>query len=288
MYIRKGDDTVLEVKNKLAKPIIGLVLTVLCLVNLYPFVYMLFMSFKTNEEIMVYNPFGLPQSLYLENYSNAWTKFNIPVYFKNSVIVTLISVTLTVLFALLFSYATARMQWRFSKIARAYISLGLFVPMQIILIPMTVLVKRWNFANTYAALILPYIAFELAFACLITYGFMRQIPYEFEEAASIDGAGIVRTFFVIICPLLVPAIAASFLYAFIGVWNEFTVALVMISKEELKTLPLGMINFRSQNFTDWGGMGAAMVIASLPAVLLYAVLGEQLEKALAIGAGIKG
>lgn len=288
MYIRKGDDTVLEVRNKLAKPIIGLVLTVLCLVNLYPFVYMLFMSFKTNEEIMVYNPFGLPQSLYLENYSNAWTKFNIPVYFKNSVIVTLISVTLTVLFALLFSYATARMQWRFSKIARAYISLGLFVPMQIILIPMTVLVKRWNFANTYAALILPYIAFELAFACLITYGFMRQIPYEFEEAASIDGAGIVRTFFVIICPLLVPAIAASFLYAFIGVWNEFTVALVMISKEELKTLPLGMINFRSQNFTDWGGMGAAMVIASLPAVLLYAVLGEQLEKALAIGAGIKG
>lgn len=288
MSTRKGDDTVLEVKSKLAKPIIGLVLTVLCVVNLYPFVYMLFMSFKTNEEIMVYNPFGFPQSLYLENYSNAWTKFNIPVYFKNSVVVTLISVTLTVLFALLFSYATARMQWRFSKIARAYISLGLFVPMQIILIPMTVLVKRWNFANTHAALILPYIAFELAFACLITYGFMRQIPYEFEEAASIDGAGIVRTFFVIICPLLVPAIAASFLYAFIGVWNEFTVALVMISKEELKTLPLGMINFRSQNFTDWGGMGAAMVIASLPAVLLYAVLGEQLEKALAIGAGIKG
>lgn len=288
MSTRKGDDTVLEVKSKLAKPIIGLVLTVLCVVNLYPFVYMLFMSFKTNEEIMVYNPFGFPQSLYLENYSNAWTKFNIPVYFKNSVVVTLISVTLTVLFALLFSYATARMQWRFSKIARAYISLGLFVPMQIILIPMTVLVKRWNFANTHAALILPYIAFELAFACLITYGFMRQIPYEFEEAASIDGAGIVRTFFVIICPLLVPAIAASFLYAFIGVWNEFTVALVMISKEELKTLPLGMINFRSQNFTDWGGMGAAMVIASLPAVLLYALLGEQLEKALAIGAGIKG
>ena len=278
----------LYVRNKIAKPFIWLFLILLGLLNLYPFVYMLLMSLKTNEEIILYNPFGLPKSIYFENYKNAWSKFSIPIYFKNSIIVTFISVTLTVLFALLFSYATARMQWKFSKIARAYISLGLFVPMQIILIPMVVLVKKWHFANTHLASIIPYIAFELSFACLITYGFMRQIPYEFEEAAYIDGAGIIRTFFAIICPLLVPAIAAAYLYTFIGIWNEFTIALIMISKESLKTLPLGMINFRNQNSTDWGGMGAAMVMASLPAVILYALLGEQLEKALAIGAGIKG
>ena len=88
--------------------------------------------------------------------------------------------------------------------------------------------------------------------------------------------------------MLIPALSAACLYAFIGVWNEFTVALIMISEDSLKTLPLGLLNFKGQHETDWGGMGAAMILATIPAVVLYMILGKQLEKALSIGAGIKG
>lgn len=278
----------LLLKSHWARAVAMLILSILCLVSLYPFLYMLLMSLKSNHEILFTNPFGLPEKLYFQNYANAWSKFDIPAYFKNSVSVTLLSVSSTVFFATLFSYAVTRLKTKWSNAANSYISIGLFIPMQIILIPMVVLVKRWHMANTHLALIIPYIAFELPFSCLIMYGFMRQIPREFEEAAYIDGAGVLRTFLQIICPMLIPALSAACLYAFIGVWNEFTVALIMISEDSLKTLPLGLLNFKGQHETDWGGMGAAMILATIPAVVLYMILGKQLEKALSIGAGIKG
>lgn len=111
---------------------------------------------------------------------------------------------------------------------------------------------------------------------------------ELEEAACIDGAGIFRTFFQIIVPTVKPAIATLIIFTFLQAWNEFPIALVLISKESMKTLPLRLLFFQGQFTTDWGAMGATMVIASIPTVLIYMLFSNQVEKALTIGGSVKG
>lgn len=258
------------------------------LFSLYPLIWMIFYSFKNNDEIFVSNPFGIPRVLRIENYVNAWTQYNVPRYFFNSIVVTVITVAITLLFALLFSYATARMRWPGQNVARIYVSMGMFIPVQAVLIPLAIIVRNLGITNEYPALILPYTAFNLAFSTMVFYGFFRSIPDEMEEAACMDGAGIFRTFFAIIVPVVKPAIATMVIFIFLQAWNEFPIALVMMTKETMKTLPLGLLFFQGAFTTDWGAMGATMVIASLPTVLVYIFFSHQVEAALTVGGAVKG
>lgn len=256
--------------------------------SIYPFIWLLFFSLKNNEEILVSNSFGFPEVLRFENYVNAWNNFNIALYFKNSVFVSVVSVTATIVISLMFAYATARMTWKFSTTARIYITTGMFIPVQIILIPLVILVKSLKLSNSYFSLIVPYIAFQMPFAAIVFHGFLRSLPFEIEEAAHIDGASIVRTFASIIVPIVKPAIASVVIFTFLNIWNEFMVALMIINEEALRTLPLGLVTFKGQFNTDWGGMGAAMVIAAIPTIIVYLFLGEKVEHALTVGSAVKG
>lgn len=255
---------------------------------LYPLIWMLFYSFKNNDEIFVSNPFGPPTVLRIENYINAWQQYNVPRYFINSLVVSVFTVTLTIVVALMFSYATARMRWKLSGVARIYVSIGMFIPVQAILIPLAIIVRDLNLTNQYASLILPYTAFNLAFSSMVFYGFLRALPEELEEAACIDGANIYRTFFSIIIPTVKPAIATMIIFTFLQAWNEFPIALVLMQKEAMKTLPLGLLFFQGRFTTDWGAMGATMVMASLPTVLMYTIFSNQVEKAMTISGAVKG
>ena len=263
-------------------------LWIYALCSLYPLIWMVFYSFKNNDEIFVSNPFGIPRILRTENYVNAWTQYNVPRYFFNSIVVTIITVAATIIIALLFSYATARMRWKGQHVARIFVSMGMFIPVQAVLIPLAILIKDMNLTNKYLSLILPYTAFNLAFSTMVFYGFFRSIPEELEEAACIDGAGIFRTFGQIIVPVVKPAIATMIIFIFLQAWNEFPIALVMMTKETMKTLPLGLLFFQGAFTTDWGAMGATMVIASLPTVLIYIFFSNEVEKALTVGGAVKG
>ncbi|MFA9398301.1 MAG: carbohydrate ABC transporter permease [Clostridiaceae bacterium] len=258
------------------------------LISLYPLIWMLFYSFKNNDEIFVSNPFGPPTKLHFENYFDAWTQYNVPQYFFNSIVVSVITVALTILIALMFAYSTSRMKWKGQNFARIYISIGMFIPVQAILIPLAIIVRNLGLTNSYLSLIIPYTAFNLAFSSLVFYGFFRGIPVELEEASCIDGAGIFKTFFSIIVPTVVPAIATLIIFTFLQAWNEFPIALVLISEETMKTLPLGLLFFQGQFTTNWGAMGATMVIASIPTILVYILFSNQVEKALTIGGAVKG
>lgn len=257
-------------------------------ISLYPLIWMVFYSFKNNDEIFLTNTFGPPAVLRYENYITAWNKFNIPVYLKNSMIVTFSTVIVSIVLSVMFSYAVARLEWRFQNVVKNYMTLGMFIPIQVIMIPLTILVKDLHLANTHLAVILPYIAFNLSFPSLIFYAFFRTIPTELEEAACMDGASIYRTFFSIMLPMVKPAVATVAIFVFLKAWNEMTMALVLIPKESLKTLPLGLLFFQGQFSTDWGGMGAAMTIASIPTVFIYLIFSEQVEKALTVGSAVKG
>lgn len=255
--------------------------------SLYPIVWMVFYSLKNNDEIFITNPFGFPTHFRVENYRAALTAYNVPVYFRNSVIVTVISVFFSTVFALFFAYAVSRFHFRLRKRLKTYLMLGMFVPVQVLMIPLVTLVKDLGIANTRMAVIVPYIAFNLSFAMMVFTGFFNTIPTELEEAACIDGASIYRCFWQVMMPMVKPAISTVIIFNFLSIWNEFPMAQILLSKENLKTLPLGLMFFQGSFTTDWGAMGAAMVIASLPTVLIYVFFSEQVEKAMTVGAAVK-
>lgn len=258
------------------------------IVSIYPLFWMISYSLKNNDEIFVTNPFGFPTHFRFENYVNAWTQFNIPRYFMNSFVVSTLSTLCILLLALMFAFAVARMQWKFRSAVRTYMIVGMFMPLQVIMIPLAILVRDFHLTNTFGALIIPYIAIGLPFSTMVFYGFLVSIPREIEEAACIDGASIYRLFGGVILPLALPAIATIAIFQFLNNWNEFTLAYILISDENMKTLPLGLLFFQGSYSTDWGAMGAVMTIASIPMVLVYLLLSEQVERAMTVGSALKG
>lgn len=258
-------------------------------VSLYPLLWMIFYSFKSNEEIFVTNPFGPPMQWQFSNYVNAWTQYDVPLYFKNSVIVGAATVVLTIICAMLFTFAVARLTWKLRESARTFIALGMFIPVQAIMLPVVRTVSSLGLMNTLWSLILPYAAINLAFACMVYYGFFKGIPREMEEAACMDGANIWQAFLYVMVPLVAPATITIGIYVFLSAWNEFILANVLVgTTKTLKTLPLGVLFFQGQFTTDWGSMGATMVIASMPAIVVYCLFSERVEQAMTVSGAVKG
>ena len=165
-----------------------IILLIFACLSIYPLLYLTCYSLKTNDEIFYSNPFGLPLHPQWSNYIKAITTFDIMTYFKNSLLTTAIALVGVFILILPFSYAVARMKWKLKGAASMFISIGLFIPLQVSLIPLSVLIKNMGLANTHWALILPYIAFNLAFPFMIISSSFRALPAELEEAAVIDGA----------------------------------------------------------------------------------------------------
>lgn len=274
--------------SKLKKSPLYIMLSSYLVVSVYPLLWLLFYSFKNNEEIFFTNRFGPPHPWRIENYRNAFNGFDLFMYFKNSLIVSVATVAGTLILALMFSYAAARMKWKFAGASRIYMTAGMFIPMQIILIPLLVIERNLHLQDSYLAVIVPYVAFQLSFATIAFYGYFRSLPPELEESAAIDGASVYVTFFRIMVPLVKPAIASVSIFVFLFSWNEFLVALVMISDNALKTLPLGLLYFQTQFSSDWGAMGAVMVISTIPTILIYLLFSEQVENSLTVSSAVKG
>lgn len=123
---------------------------------------------------------------------------------------------------------------------------------------------------------------------MVLYGYMRSLPFELEESACIDGASLFTCFLRIIVPNVKTAMATVAIFVFMNVWNEYNLALILLTKDNLKTLPLGLLFFQGEYTTDWGAMGATMVIASIPTVLIYTLFSSQVEKAMTVSGAVKG
>lgn len=288
MVERRTAKKQVNMKTSLGRTILGVFCWFYAGISLYPILWLLFYSFKNNNEIFVTNPFGFPRVLRFENYVKAWSEYSVPVYFGNSVFVSVATVFFTIIFALPFSYAVSRMKWRGRGLVRIIVSIGMFIPVQAILIPVARIVNGLNLSSSRFGLILPYTGINLAFATLVYYGFFVGLPAELEEAACIDGASVFTCFFRIIVPLVKPATATLVIYIFLNAWNEFILANVLVVNERLKTLPLGVLFFQGAFTTDWGAMGATMVMASLPTVIIYCIFSKQVENALTVGPAVKG
>ncbi len=257
------------------------------LINLFPVYWMFTFSLKNNAEIFGENVIGLPKHWLWSNYTQALGTGNMPKYFLNSVIVSTSTILITLAVALMATFALTRLIWKQRRNMNKFFMLGLTIPIHASIVPIYVTLSRLHLLNTYWALIIPYSAFSLAMVILVCTGFMNEIPRELDESACIDGCGVWGIFFRIIIPLMKPAVATVGIYTFLQCWNELMFANIFISKTALKTLPVGVQALSGQYTTDWGPIGAALVLATFPTLLLYIFLSRKIQESFIAGA-VKG
>lgn len=267
-------------KKRIGKIILYSTLIFAAIISIYPLIWMLLYSCKNNNEIFVTNPFGLPKVWRFENYVNAWHKFDVITYFRNSMVVAIVTIIFVELFALMFCYVVARVNNKTTRFFHFLISSGMFIPIQAVMIPLVILVRKFGLTNSLLSIILPYIALGLPFACMLFFGFYLGLPIELEESAFMDGANLPTIYFKIILPQMKSPIVVLVIYQFMSCWNEFNLALILLTNNNLKTLPLGLVNFWTSYEAQWGEVGAAMIMASLPVFVIYLFFSNQIADAM--------
>ncbi|QNL96408.1 carbohydrate ABC transporter permease [Treponema sp. Marseille-Q4132] len=262
------------------------ILSLLAFTTLFPLVWMLYSSFKSNPEI-IQSSIALPKKLHFENYINAWNTANIGKYFFNSVFVTIVSIVFVVIVGSMAAYVLAKFKFRGRHVIMMLFTIGMLIPLQAVLVPLFSQMKNLHLLNTLKSLIIVYTAFALPLAIFLLESFMQAFPDSIIEAALIDGASVPRIFFTIVMPMAHPTIATVIILSFLNNWKEFSFALVFINSEAKKTLPLGLYNFLGAYTADYAGLMAALVIATIPTFALYILLQNQVINGMTAGA-VKG
>lgn len=259
-----------------------LIFVVLALAVLYPLIWMLMTSLKTQADIFA-DPMGLPADPTFDNYRKAWGEGNFKLNLINSLIVTLPAVFLLVLISSLAAFAFARLQFRGRTVLFYLLLVGVMVPPQAIVIPVFQVIFRMGLLNTFTGLVLVYLSWSPV-AILILTTFFRGIPKEMFEAAMIDGAGTLRSLFLIALPLAKPAIATVSIFYFVWIYNDLLYPLVLLQDPEKATIAIGLLQFQGQYRADWATQNAALTMAMALPVLVYMFFQDKFVRGLTAGA----
>jgi raffinose/stachyose/melibiose transport system permease protein len=273
--------------RSILKSIVFILFAIWAIIQIYPLVWLLLFSFKNNTDIFGGNILGLPHIWQFSNYSTAIMSGNVGIYFLNSTIVTIATIVVSSILITTTSYAIVRMKWKFSQATLTIFLLGMMIPIHAALLPLFVILKNLRILDSYLALIIPYIAFALPMGIFILTGFLYSIPRDLEEAACIDGCNIYQILLKIIMPLLKPGLATVAIFTYLSTWNELMFANTFINSDSLKTITVGILSLAGQYTTDWGPIGAGLMIATVPTLIIYILLSDQVQKSLIVGA-IKG
>ncbi|CQR52519.1 carbohydrate ABC transporter permease [Paenibacillus riograndensis] len=266
---------------------IYILMIIIAVLQLFPLYWLVISAFKDNSEIIGGTVWALPTEWQLSNFTEAWVSAKVNQYFGNSVIVTLVTLLFVLLFASMMAYALTRMKFKYNSLILFILLMGVMVPIHATLIPLFMILKNLGILSSRLSIILPYIAVNLPIGVYMLSAFLRTMPKELEEAACMDGCGVVKSFFKVVLPLLKPPLASVAIFVFLAVWNELLMAATFIQKQELRTLPLGLMNFSGQYSISWGPLAAAMVISTLPILLAYVLFSDQMEKSFTAGAILK-
>jgi len=263
-----------------------LVLAGFAFTTLFPLVWMFYTSFKSNQDIAL-NTFSLPTVWHWENYVSAWNTAKIGVYFLNSVFVSILSIVLTILAGASGAFILAKFKFRLRGVIYGLFIVGMLIPLQSVLVPLFIQMRDFHLLDTPWSLILTYTAFGLPITVFLMESFIRSFPDSIIEAAILDGASIKRIFLVLVLPISKPVVATVAILNFLNNWKEFSFALIYLTKDDRKTLPLGLYNFLGAYTADYAGLMAALMISSIPLLVLYFILQEQIIKGMTAGA-VKG
>lgn len=240
---------------------------------IYPFVWTVFSSLKTNTEMINAGIKLLPGKAQWGNYVRAWHEANFSGFFSNTVIITVSSVLLVVAMCALQGYALGRVNFPGRKWLVAAITATMFIPKGYTLLPVYIIIKQLGLLSSLPGVILAESSGAHVLFILLFMAYFNKLPMELEEAAEIDGSGFVRTFARVMLPLAKPMIATTAIMQFIWAWNAFLIPLVFtLSKPELQTLAVGMFTFVGEHSIDWVGMCAGATISLIPVIVVFVAL----------------
>ncbi|GAE32475.1 xylose ABC transporter [Halalkalibacter hemicellulosilyticusJCM 9152] len=273
--------------SKLSMIVLYVILIIVAILQILPLIWLLLFSLKDNQEVFQLAPFAIPSDPKWENYVKVWTEGNISLYFFNSVWITVTAVVLTVLLASFVTYAITRMRWKLSKLVLGLFMVGLMIPVHSTLIPLFSFYTNIGLMNHPMSIVLTYTAFNLPLTIMILLGFYQTLPREVEEAAVMDGCSVHRIFFQIMLPMTTPVLATTAIINMIYNWNEFVFVNTFISSDRYKTLTVGIQNFIGQYTTDWGAIGATLMISIIPILLSFLFLSNRIVEGITSGS-VKG
>ncbi len=279
--------------KKLSRKIRLFIILILLLLVLLPIYWMLNTSLKFQPEIFAMPPTLFPQKLTLFNYSSILvgdlaSSITFLTYFKNSLVVAVSTVVLTLVLATPAAYGFSRVKFVGKKTLIYIILVSQMLPIVLILIPLYITFLKLGLLSTYIGLVLPYLMFALPFSIWMMKGYFDTIPIELDEAAKVDGCNKFQALWKVILPNVRPGLTATAIVTFIMSWDEFIISLTIMDRNEMRTLPVGIIqSFVGEFSIKWGEMMAASVITSIPVILIFVFLSKQLIGGLTAGA-VKG
>lgn len=290
-------------KNKkpvtLPKVLVYICLILLTVTILVPVLWVFVASVKQNSEFYG-NPWTLPETLYFQNFADAWQKASMGSYMLNSVIVTALGIFLLIIISLPAAYVLSRFKFRTSKFWNILFMAGLFINVSYIVVPIFLMLNNWDkalrqltdntfFLNNLFVLAVVYTATALPFTIYLLSGYFRTLARDYEEAAYVDGAGYFTTMIQIMFPMAKPSIVTVILFNFLAFWNEYIISMTLLTKPELKTLPVGLMNLMAaqKSAVEYGQMYAGLVIVMLPTLILYICVQKKLTQGMTLG-GLKG
>lgn len=259
------------------------ILSLSCIV---PVVWMIYSSLKTDKEFAT-NILALPTDPQWANYAKAFVAGNMGTYAINSLLNSVLTAVFTLLLAFVIGYCLSRFSFKGRNAVYLLFMAGMLIPIYALLLPIFIEFKYLHLLNKAFTLLLPYISFALPVAIFLIESYVEGIPIELEEASYIDGCSTVRSMFTIILPVCRPVLATAAILTFLNTWNEFPLALVLISNNAYKTIPIGLTFFRGAYATSYPLLFAALTIASLPVIIIYLFFGKQIMGGMVSGA-VKG
>jgi raffinose/stachyose/melibiose transport system permease protein len=268
--------------RRVSRVLVGGAFLLIGVVFLFPMVWMVLSSFKTDQAIFT-SPFALPESIDLSRWAEAWEVGNLGRYAVNSAIVTGVSVAAILVIGAMSAFAFSRYRFPGRRLAMGIFALGLLLPLQAYFIAQSDLFTQFAITDTRWALIIPYTAMGLPLAVYLLKVYLDALPEELFEAARIDGAGDGRVFRQLALPLLRPGLATVAIFSALAAWNEFLLALLYIQDDDLKTIPTGLLAFSSRYTTDYSLLFSALSIVTIPMVVIYIVFNRHIVDGITAG-----
>lgn len=285
--------------QKLYKIFVYVALITLAISIIIPVGWVFMASIKQASEFYG-SPWVMPETVYIQNFIDAFIDANMGQYFMNSVIVTAIAMAILLVVALPAAYVLARFDFKGVGFIKTFIRAGLFVNISFIVVPIFLMLLDWDsavrdlmggsfFVNNRFMLALIYAATALPFTIFLLSSYFETLPSDFEEAAYIDGAGYFKTMVTVMIPMAKPSIITVILFQFLAFWNEYILALTLLPNNQYKTLPVGLINLMAAEraAANYGRLYAGMVIVMLPTLILYILVQKRLTQGMTAG-GVKG
>lgn len=274
--------------SRITRPLHYLALICYLIFLAFPLVFLAMFSLKSQREVASPDPSFFPRGFEWGNFSAAIEKTKLFRSARNSLVVAGATTVIVILISLPAAYALARFRTRLRGLATGWILLSQIFPFILIIIPLFLVLRDLKMVDTLQGLILVYTVWALPFSLWMLQGYVAAIPRELEDAASIDGASRLRVLRSIVLPLLAPGLVATSLFAFIGSWNEFFFALVLIQDEAKRTLPLTLSLFiGSEGRTNLGQLAAASLLSTVPSLAFFVLIQRRLTSGLLSGA-VKG